>query len=69
MRKSHKIPRWIRASKANKLQTLDNKVFEPKIDIEEQTGSFSETIINKVVGYKMKWEYIEQNFIPKKQLM
>ena len=56
------------AKKYHWLMKNFNKVFEPKIDIEEQTGSFSETIINKVVGYKMKWEYIEQNFIPKKAI-
>ena len=45
-----------------------NKVFEPKIDVKKQTEAFSETTFNKIIGYKMKWEYIEQNFIPKKAI-
>ena len=32
------------------------------------TEAFSETTFNKIIGYKMKWEYIEQNFIPKKAI-
>ena len=56
------------AKKYDWLMKNFNSVFEPIIDTKKQTGSFSETILNKVVGYKMKWEYIEQNFIPKKAI-
>ena len=57
-----------KAKKYHRLMKNFNKVFVPKIGIEVQTGSISGTIINKVVDYKMKWEYIEQNFIPKKAI-
>ncbi len=45
-----------------------NYVFEPIIDVEKQTEAFGETIINKVLGYKMNWDYIKQNTIPKKAI-